>query len=126
MTRFLACLLTLLFSLSSPAMEGNADFWRSPLAAKKPALPDSYWINKKAPTQVDPGTRRITDMKPSGRSQGEVYERTSHYDQFGRQTGQTHKTAHGEPAVHPNPHHHTRNPVTGEVSDPLPGVHPDY
>ena len=94
-------------------------------AAKTPALPDRYWINKKAPTQVDPGTRRITDMKPSGRSQGEVYERTSHYDQFGRQSGQTHKTAHGEPAVHPNPHHHTRNPVTGEVSDPLPGVHPD-
>lgn len=95
-------------------------------AAKKPALPDSYWINKKAPTQVDPGTRRITDMKPSGRSQGEVYERTSHYDQYGRQVGQTHKTAHGEPAVHPNPHHHRRNPVTCEVSDPLPGVHPDY
>lgn len=27
-------LLILLFSLSSPTMEGNADFWRSPLAAK--------------------------------------------------------------------------------------------
>ena len=95
-------------------------------AARKPALPDSYWINKKAPTQVDPGTRRITEMKPSGRSRGEIYERTTHYDEYGRQIGQTHKTAHGEPAVHPNPHHHTRNPVTGEVSGPIPGVHPDY
>jgi hypothetical protein len=34
MTRICICLLTLFFSLSSPIMEGNADFWRSSLAAK--------------------------------------------------------------------------------------------
>jgi filamentous hemagglutinin len=90
----------------------------------RPALPEKYWIDK-APTQVQPGTRRVTDQKPSGRSQNEVYERTTHYDEYGRQVGQTHKTAHGDPSIHPNPHHHTRNPKTGEVSGPLPGVHPE-
>lgn len=34
MTHIWICLLTLLFSLSGPAMEGIADFWRSSLAAK--------------------------------------------------------------------------------------------
>ena len=34
MNKIVLCLLTLLFSLSSPAMERNADFWRSTLAAK--------------------------------------------------------------------------------------------
>jgi filamentous hemagglutinin len=47
-------------------------------------------------------------------------------DEYGRQVGQTHKTAHGEPSVHPNPHHHTRNPQTDKVSGPLPGLHPEY
>lgn len=77
-----------------------------------PALPE---------TQVQPGTRRVTNPKPSGRAQGEVYERTTHSDEYGRQIGQTHKTTHGEPAIHPNPHHHIRHPKTGEVSDPFPG-----
>jgi len=63
-------------------------------------------------------------MKPSGRSKGEVYKRTSYYDEYGRQTGQTHHTSHGEPAVHPDPHYHTRDVKTGEVSDPIPGTHP--
>jgi len=34
MMQILICLLTLLFSLSSPAMERNADSWRSSLAAE--------------------------------------------------------------------------------------------
>jgi hypothetical protein len=34
MTNLIVCLLTLLVSLSSPAMEGNADFWRSSIAAE--------------------------------------------------------------------------------------------
>ena len=34
MTRLLFLLLTLFVSLNSPAMERNADFWHSPLAAK--------------------------------------------------------------------------------------------
>jgi hypothetical protein len=35
MTQTLICLLTLLFSLSSPAMKGNAGFWQSSLAAEE-------------------------------------------------------------------------------------------
>ena len=89
------------------------------------ALPESYWKDKQAPTQVAPGTRQITEMKPSSRSQGEVYERTTQYDEYGRSTGQTHRTSHGEPSVHPNPHHHLRNPKTGQTTGPHPGVHPD-
>lgn len=34
MNHILACLLALLFSLSGPAMKGNAVIWHSPLAAK--------------------------------------------------------------------------------------------
>jgi RHS repeat-associated protein len=90
------------------------------------ALPDSYWIDKEAPTQVAPGTRQATDRKPSSRSKGEVYDRTTYYDQFGRSIGQTHDTHHGEPSVHPKPHHHTRNPSTGETSGPKPGHHPAH
>ena len=105
------------------------------VAPNKPALPDSYWKNKKAPDQVTPGTKSVTDQKPSSRS-NETYERTTHYDEYGRSTGQTHRTSHGEPASHPNPHHHRRNPATGEqVRNPNPpgeapkvweGTHPDY
>jgi hypothetical protein len=35
MSQLLVCLLTLLVSLSSPAMERNADFWHSSLAAEE-------------------------------------------------------------------------------------------
>jgi len=34
MTKLICVLLTLLFSVSSPALEGNAAFWQSSLAAK--------------------------------------------------------------------------------------------
>ncbi len=34
MTNIIVCLLALLFSFSSPAVQGNADFWRFSLAAK--------------------------------------------------------------------------------------------
>jgi len=34
MINLIACLLTLFFSSSSPASEGNADFWQSSLAAE--------------------------------------------------------------------------------------------
>lgn len=95
-------------------------------------LPDSYWLNRKAPTQVTPGIRRVVDQKPSSRSKGETYKRVSHYDEYGRMIGQTHYTDHGEPSVHPNPHHHRRNPVTGQPvrnpetgSNVWPGVSPD-
>jgi filamentous hemagglutinin len=55
---------------------------------------------------------------------GEEYNRTSYYDEYGRLIGQTHETDHGQPDVHPNPHHHIRDPKTGKVSPPLPGRHP--
>jgi hypothetical protein len=76
------------------------------------ALPDSYWIKKKAPTQIEPGTRTVTIQKPS--RSGGTYTSTSHYDEFGRLTGQTHRTDHGRPDTHPSPHHHRRDPITGE------------
>jgi len=95
-------------------------------------LPDSYWAKKKAPTQVTPGTRQTTDIKPSSRGDGSPYRRDTHYDEYGRQTGQTHHGSHGEPDVHPNPHHHRRDPATGQkIKNPedgtkiFPGPHPD-
>ena len=89
------------------------------------ALPESYWINKKAPTQIAPGTRTATIEKPS--SKGGTYSSTTHYDEYGRQVGQTHRTHHGysdptSPQFHPNPHHHRRDPITGEqLRDPSTG-----
>lgn len=88
-------------------------------------LSDDYWQSREAATQVEPGARQITDLKPSSRKAGEVYERRTFYDQYGRQVGQSHLTDHGEPEVHPNPHHHVRNPVTGQRSGPQPGLHPN-
>jgi hypothetical protein len=38
MTQLIICLLTLLFSMSSPAMAGNAHFWHSTLAAESGAF----------------------------------------------------------------------------------------
>jgi RHS repeat-associated protein len=91
-------------------------------------VPEGYWEKKQAPTQTTPGTSQLTDLKPSGRSSGEIYERTTHYDQYGRSTGQTHMTSHGEPQVHPNPHHHLRDPKTGSAVPPKirPGLHPSF
>ncbi|GEM_PF-1082216 len=75
-------------------------------------LPDKYWINKTTPTQVTPGTRTVNDpAKPS--SAGGTYHSTTHYDEFGRLIGQTHRTTHGR-SDHPNPHHHRRDPVSKE------------
>jgi hypothetical protein len=39
MTHIWICLLTLFFSLSSPALEGNVNFWQSSLAAKTATQP---------------------------------------------------------------------------------------
>src|SRR5438445_13332369 len=43
MSQLLVCLLTLLFSLSSPAMEGHAVFWQSSLAAEGGAARLREW-----------------------------------------------------------------------------------
>lgn len=50
MNHLLVCLLTLLFSLSSPAMEGNADFPQSSLAAK-PGVQDAIYLYQKVGAQ---------------------------------------------------------------------------
>jgi hypothetical protein len=97
----------------------------TPPAPRETLLPDSYWIDRQAPTQVTPGTRTVNVEKPS--SSGGTYHSTTHYDEFGRQIGQTHRTHHGysnpdSPQFHPNPHHHRRNPITGEkLKDPQTG-----
>lgn len=44
MSQLLVCLLTLLFSLSSPATEGDAVFWRSSIAANNVAV-RQYHLN---------------------------------------------------------------------------------
>ncbi len=110
-------------ALSSKAVEGLRSSLYS-LGSKRAGatrgetlLPDSYWINRKAPTQVTPGTRTVNYEKPSSR--GGTYHRTDHYDEYGRQIGRTDRTHHGykdpdSPQFHPNPHHHRRDPVTGE------------
>lgn len=95
--------------------------------SKGPLLPESYWKNKEAPIQVTPGTTRVVDIKPSSRKKDEFYERTTHYDEYGRSKGQTHMTDHGQPDVHPNPHHHVRDLERNQnVKGARPGVHPDY
>jgi len=85
---------------------------------KEPALPDEYWIKKKPLEQVTPGTRVTNDLDKAS-SSGGTYHRTTHYDEFGREIGQTHRSNHGysdksDTQYHPNPHHHRRNPISGE------------
>jgi len=87
----------------------------------------------RSPERVETGTRRVEVWKVSEGS-GLPYRHVSHYDDQGRLVGQTHYTDHGR-RDHTNPHHHQRNPVTGERlrADPgvkgsprnFPGVHPD-
>jgi len=90
-------------------------------------------LKRKAPTEVAPGTRETTDNpKPSSKPNEKPYKRKNFYDEHGRNTGRTDETDHGRPEDHPNPHHHRRNPATGEWErDPdtgkkiWPGRHPD-
>jgi len=96
-----------------------------------PTLPGSYWSERCALKQVTPGMRRIEATKPSSRG-GPPYRRVTHYDEYGRMTGQTHYGTRGEPGAHPNPHHHRYDPATGgELTNPetgkrrWPGVHPE-
>ena len=73
--------------------------------------------------QVAPGTRSVTDQKLS-RETGELYNRESIYDEYGRRIGTNDFTTHGR-GDHTLPHHHLRDPITGERSGPLPGLHPN-
>jgi Restriction endonuclease fold toxin 7 len=71
MTNILICLLTLLFSMSSPAMERNADFWRSSLAAKiagqlgqegEAAVQTTTGLSKNTDSFIVNGRSRIPDF----------------------------------------------------------------
>ena len=55
MTQCLASLLVLLFSLSSPAMEGNAAFWQSSLAART-AVPNGSVYSVAFETRLNPAS----------------------------------------------------------------------
>jgi hypothetical protein len=72
--------------------------------------------------QAAPGTRSITDQKLSSET-GELYPRETIFDEYGRRIGNNDFTNHGG-ADHPNPHHHTRNPLTGERGSGS-GLHPN-
>ena len=70
------------------------------------------------------GTRTTNDDNKASQSGG-TYHRTTHYDEFGREIGQTHRTHHGfsNPKgehYHPNPHHHRRDPRRNgqKIKDP--------
>ncbi|MCY1033719.1 RHS repeat-associated core domain-containing protein [Corallococcus sp. BB11-1] len=105
------------------AAAATADEAGSAAGAAAPVIPDEYWAGQQALVQITPGSARaIDDLKPSSRAKGEEYVRTSHYDAYGRLVGQDHPTAHGESGVHPNPHHHVRDPKTNSRSGPKPGL----
>ncbi|MDN5489157.1 MAG: DUF6531 domain-containing protein [Acinetobacter sp.] len=82
------------------------------LKSRTTCLPDNYWINEYGRTSnqrdqyATPGTRTVNTMKPSSSPGNPLYLHTSHYDAFGRQVGQTHRTDHGRPRDHASPHHH--------------------
>jgi hypothetical protein len=112
MTRIVACLLALFFSMSSPAMERNADFRQSSFAAKgADFLPgrlggELYDAGKLAQLEGYLGRRGITlnvgdEFLPAGRAGGfnagertlslrsnptqyEVWHELSHFRQFQR------------------------------------------
>ena len=73
-----------------------------------------------------PGTGSIIDQKINGKT-GELYERETIFDQFGRRIGNNDYTDHGRPDVltHTNPHHHANpwyNPT--QHGPGTPGLHP--
>jgi RHS repeat-associated protein len=87
-------------------------------------------IEYRSPTQI-PGTGAPQRVEVSKISEGtgQPYTHVSHYDDQGRLIGQTHYTDHGR-SDHTNPHHHVRDPATGErMKSPngtrvWPGPHP--
>ncbi|MEC0147912.1 RHS repeat-associated core domain-containing protein, partial [Paenibacillus alginolyticus] len=80
--------------------------------------------NTRERTYTVPGTRSITDQKLS--NTGELYERETIYDQFGRRIGNNDYTDHGAPHHHESPHHHPnpwQNPT--QHGPNTPDLHPD-
>ena len=96
MTHYLICLLALLLSLSSPAMERNADFWRSSLAAKKPlpALDSTGKVHGELPKPKDiknytrEELEQLRDeLKPSVQKRIEVTEQLGRDKAHGQRQG---------------------------------------
>ncbi|MFB5680880.1 RHS repeat-associated core domain-containing protein [Paenibacillus terreus] len=80
--------------------------------------------NTRMRTYATPGTRSIIDQKLS--NTGELYERETIYDQFGRRIGNNDYTDHGKPHHHESPHHHPnpwQNPT--QHGPNTPGLHPN-
>jgi RHS repeat-associated protein len=79
--------------------------------------------NTRERTYTIPGTRSVTDEKLS--RTGEVYQRQTIYDEFGRKIGSNEFSVHGRPRDHTNPHHHTNDKMNPfGHSSPKPGLHP--
>lgn len=77
----------------------------------------------RSPLSVTPGTTRVEVTKISENT-GLPYQHVAHYDDQGRLIGQTHYTDHGRPQQHTVPHHHRRDPETGERLKSPPGSEP--
>jgi hypothetical protein len=68
----------------------------------KTALPDEAW-DKKAPKQVEPGTKEITQQKYNPETKKLETSKVK-YDKYGRQIERTDYTDHGTPKIHKKPH----------------------
>jgi RHS repeat-associated protein len=90
--------------------------WLDPYGLNGDVKPATY----EAPTQINTGERRVEVTKISSET-GQPYQHVSHYDDQGRLVGQTHYTDHGRSNVHTNPHHHRRDPETGQRLKSPPG-----
>ncbi len=130
MTRLLLLLLTLLFSLSGPAMGGYSDFWQSSNAANNagayvksnaPAVQRTLPKDKNGILQPDVDVPH-TQLGRSTKSHGaEPQARKWMYDGKGRlvPTRDIDFTDHNMPSIHPNPHQHTLTPAN--PSNPVGG-----
>ncbi len=83
-------------------------------------------INTRQRLQTSPGTRSIVDVKYG--KNGEMYDRETIFDQFGRRIGNNDFTDRGTPGIpsHTNPHYHPNSPLDPQAhGDGIPGLHPD-
>jgi len=94
MTQLLACLLTLLFSLSGPAMERNAGFWQPSLAARGLTTPSKYFGNQTAQEVSEAMTKKFGPPK-SVREGAETFYNPKTQRSFNVHTD----PAHGPPHV---------------------------
>jgi len=83
MSRLLCVLLTLLFSLSGPAMGANSGFADSSLAAKGPVVNGETMARVEQAAAKIPGSKILNDM-PDFRSMGNADQVTSSMMQYNR------------------------------------------